>query len=117
MYKIVILSLLLVGFAFSQGEGIDFSNPVETSCSGNGGIVDFTCNIMKTLLVIGPMLAVMALVLAGILYVYASVFVTADQRGKYHTLATNLAIGGIILAAIVGGAGIIVNAGMKFLTA
>lgn len=117
MYKIVFLMLFFVGFAVSSGsEGLDYSNPVETSCSGNGGIVDFTCNIMKTLLIIGPMLAVVSLILAGVIYVYASVFVTADQRGRYHTLATNLAIGGIILAAIVGGAGIIVNAGMKFLT-
>lgn len=116
LYLPLLFAMGLV-FAGSGGEGLDYSNPMETSCPGNGGIVDFTCNIMKTLLILGPMLAVMALVVGGITYVYANVFVTADQRGKYHTLATNLALGGLILAAIVGGAGIIVNAGMQFFTA
>jgi hypothetical protein len=105
-----------LAFAGGEGEGLDYSNPIETSCTGNGGIVDFTCNIMKTLLTLGPMIAVLAIVLGGVVYIYASVFVTADQRGRYHTLATNLAIGGLILAVLVGGAGLIVQAGMQFLT-
>lgn len=114
----MVLSLLLLSTVMASGEGtegLNFSNPVKTTCSGSG-IVAFTCNIMKTLLVLGPMIAVLALVLGGVIYIYANVFVTADQRGRYHTLATNLAIGALLLAAIVGGAGIIVNEGMKFLT-
>jgi hypothetical protein len=70
---------------------------------------------MKSLLTIGPMLAIIGLLVAGMIYIYASVFVTADQRGRYHTLATNLAIGSVILAALVGGAGFIAKAGKGFL--
>ena len=113
--SLVLLSAMGLIFAGGGDDGLDYSNPLETSCGG-GGLLEFTCNIMRTLLLLGPMLAVMALVLGGITYVYASVFVTADQRGRYHTLATNLAIGGLILAALVGGAGIIVQSGMQLLT-
>ncbi|MFH1221948.1 MAG: hypothetical protein V1492_02585 [Candidatus Micrarchaeota archaeon] len=109
---------VLTGALFAQapGGGVDYSNPLETTCGSSGSLVDFTCSIMKTLLTLGPMIAIIALVLAGVIYVYANVFVTADQRGRYHTLATNLAIGALILAALVGGAGLITQAGMKFLT-
>ncbi len=116
-WKSYLALLFALGLVFaSSSSGIVYSKPVETTCGDSGSIVDFTCNIMVTLLTLGPMLAIMALVLGGITYVYANVFVTADQRGKYHSLATNLAIGGLILAALVGGAGIIVDAGMQFLT-
>jgi hypothetical protein len=116
-YILGILLLSVLVFAGGDGEGLDYDEPVETSCGDSGSIVDFTCNIMKTLLMLGPMIAVLAIVLGGITYVYASIFVTADQRGRYHTLATNLAVGGLILAVLVGGSGMIVQAGMKFLTA
>ncbi|MDD5172110.1 MAG: hypothetical protein PHF60_03685 [Candidatus ainarchaeum sp.] len=108
--------IVLAGVFAAEGETIDLSNPSEASCGDSGNIVDFTCNIMKTLLTLGPMIAIIALVLAGITYVYANVFVTADQRGRYHTLATSLALGAIILLALVGGAGAISSAGSKLLT-
>ena len=115
-HMLAILILSALAFASGDGEAVNYSNPVETSCEGSG-IVGFTCNIMKTLLTLGPMIAIVAVVLGGVTYVYASIFVTADQRGRYHTLATHLAVGGLILAALVGGAGIIVQTGMQFLTA
>ncbi len=119
--KTVLLAVLLLGLAFAQAggstgtSGINTDNPAQTSCSDTGGIKDVTCKLMVYLLELGPMVAVIALVLGGVIYIYANVFVTADQRGRYHTLATNLVIGALLLAAIVGGAGILVKSGMGFL--
>jgi len=118
--KTVLLVLLLLGMAFAQaggdtGTGLNLDNPVQTQCSTSGDIMGFTCNIMEYLLELGPMVAVIALVLGGLVYIYANMFVTADQRGRYHTLATNLIIGALLLAALVGGAGIVVKNGMNFL--
>ena len=112
----MILSLVSLVTAQASGvnQGLDTSDPTKTVCTGSG-IYVFTCNIMKTLLLLGPMIAVLAIVIGGVIYVYASVFVTADQRGKYHTLATNLVIGALILAALVGGAGVIINVGKTLL--
>jgi hypothetical protein len=119
-YKILLFTILiLIGATFAQGGPSgkpDISEPWEKQCSGNGGIVDFTCNIMKTLLELGPMVAVIALITGGSIYVYGNVFVTADQRGRYQTLAMNIVVGALILAAIVGGAGILTNAGIDWLT-
>lgn len=108
--------LLLGGLVAAQAADGEFNyeNPSATSCSSTG-FEGFVCGIMKTLLKIGPMIAVIALVLAGFIYIYANVLVTADQRGKYHTLATSLAVGAVILAALVGGAGLIAQAGTSFL--
>lgn len=116
---LIVLAAMFAGAAFAgdSGNDIDLSNPQEASCGDSGNIVDFTCGIMTTLLKLGPMIAIISLVLAGITYVYANVFVTADQRGRYHTLATSLAVGAIILLALVGGAGAISTAGMKLLSA
>lgn len=120
--KSTMLWLLLSGIFFAAGSGSNtndmgsISKPSEMECGSKGDLVGFTCQIMQALLKLGPMVAVIALVLGGIIYIYAGVFVTADQRGKYHTLATSLAVGALILAALVGGAGWIVTAGMKFLT-
>jgi hypothetical protein len=115
-----LLALLLLGMAFAQvsgdsGAGLNLDNPVQTQCSTAGDIMGFTCNIMEYLLELGPMVAVIALVLGGVVYIYANMFVAADQRGRYHTLATNLIIGALLLAALVGGAGILVKNGMSFL--
>lgn len=113
---LTLAAFIVLAGVFAAEDTIDLSNPAEAVCPGGGNIVDFTCNIMKTLLTLGPMIAIIALVLAGIIYVYANVFVTADQRGRYHTLATSLAVGAIILLALVGGAGAINTAGSKLLT-
>lgn len=121
--KYLFFALALFGVLAAQSGGTtsgtnqDYSTPSQVTCPGNGNITDFTCQMMKALLGLGPMIAIIALVLGGIIYVYANVFVTADQRGRYHSLATNLAIGAIILAALVGGAGVITQAGEKFIQA
>jgi hypothetical protein len=116
MFFVAGLGGLLAAQSASSGITVAYSHPSDTVCGSSGNIVDFTCYMMKTLLELGPMVSILALVLAGLIYVYASVFVTADQRGRYHTLATNLALGAVILAAIVGGAGLITQNGEKFLT-
>jgi hypothetical protein len=115
-FAIGLFGLLMAQASGNSGIGVSYSNPRNTVCGSTGNIIDFTCNMMKALLELGPMVSILALVLAGLVYVYASVFVTADQRGRYHTLATNLALGAIVLAAIVGGAGLITQNGEKFLT-
>lgn len=100
------------------GEDFNYADPSNEQCeSKTNGIERFSCNVMQSLLRLGPVLAVAALVIAGMIYIYASVLVTADQRGRYHSLATNLAIGGILLAVLVGGAGLIAQAGKGFLVA
>lgn len=122
--KYLFFALCLLGVLAAQSGGttgsgivVDYSTPSQTTCSNTGNITDFTCQMMEALLGLGPMIAIIALVLGGIIYVYANVFVTADQRGRYHSLAMNLAIGAIILAAIVGGAGVITQASQKFIQA
>jgi|GEM_PF-3880707 len=109
------LLVLLILASVIIGQDADFSDPMEMDCEANSGIENFTCNIMKTLLNLGPMVAIIALLVGGVIYVYANIFVTADQRGRYHSLATSLAVGAVILAALVGGVGFITNAGMTFL--
>ncbi len=113
--KIPIVALVMSGLGLAVDVGQDISKPAEMVCDSSGNIISFTCNIMQSLLQLGPMVAVIALVLGGIIHIYSNVFVTADQRGKYHSVATSLVVGAIILAALVGGAGLLVSSGMKFL--
>lgn len=117
MFRIsrMLFSLLTLGaIVLANAAGVDYSNPINTSCTGSD-IVGFTCNIMVALLSLGPFVAVIALVIGGIIYIYANIFVSADLRGRYHMIATSLVVGALILAAICGGAGIIVSNGMKLL--
>ncbi len=116
--KTVLLAVLLSALAFAQAAGaaLNVDKPEETVCGTGQDFKSFACSVMLYLLQLGPIVAVIALVVGGAIYVYANVFVTADQRGKYHTLAVNLAIGALILAALVGGAGILVKSGMHFLS-
>lgn len=116
MGKYSFLVLLLAGLVAAQAgaDSINYENPAATNCSGSG-FEKFVCELMLSLLKIGPMISVIALVIAGIIYIYANVLVTADQRGKYHSLATSLAVGALILAALVGGAGLLTQAGTSFL--
>jgi hypothetical protein len=113
----VFMLLSIAGVLSAQGDttNLNLEDPVQSECKNGSGIEIFMCNIMVTLLNLGPIVAVLGFVTAGVIYVYANVFVTADQRGRYHTLATNIAVGAIILAAIVGGAGFLTKAGMTFL--
>jgi len=115
--QMILFAVCLAGVALAQTaqSGIDYSDPMKTECTGSGVFV-FTCDMMKTLLAIGPMVAVLALVLGGIIYVYANAFVPADQRGKYHSLAVSLVVGALILAALVGSAGTIIKVGSTLLS-
>lgn len=115
MFVLMLLSLAGVVAAQESTTNLNLEDPALSKCEKGSGIEIFMCNIMVTLLNLGPIVAVLGFVIAGVIYVYASVFVTADQRGRYHTLATNIAVGAIILAAIVGGAGFLTQAGMTFL--
>jgi len=85
------------------------------TCGSTGNVIDFTCGIMQALLTLGPYVAVLSLVVAGIIYGYSNVFVTADQRGRYHTLSMNIVIGALILAAICGAAGLLTQKGLALL--
>jgi len=60
-------------------------------------------SISLTLMNIGPTLSLIMILLAGIIYALAQAQ-TPDKRGKWVGWATNLFIGGLILAAIVVGA-------------
>jgi len=122
--KVMLFMLLLaLGFAFAQsgsGSGnslvqVDLQDPMKTQCGKTGNVIDFTCEIMQALLTLGPYVAVLSLVVAGIIYGYSNVFVTADQRGRYHTLAMNIVVGALILAAICGAAGILTSKGLSLL--
>jgi hypothetical protein len=120
MFKKIMLIFMVLSIAGILGAqatdtNLNMENPVKSECKNGSGIEVFMCNIMVTLLNLGPIVAILGFVIAGVIYVYANVFVTADQRGRYHTLATNIAVGAIILAAIVGGAGFLTQAGMTFL--
>jgi hypothetical protein len=122
MRKILVFAMFLfLGLATAGSSGntlstVDYSDPVSTQCNNTGNIVDFTCGLMVALLTLGPFVAIIALVAGGLIYVYANVFVTADQRGRYHTLAMNVVVGALILMAIVGGAGILAEKGLSFLS-
>ena len=115
MFLFMMLSVAGILGAQSADTNLNLDNPVQSQCTNGSGIEVFMCNIMVTLLNLGPIVAIIGFVVAGVIYVYANVFVTADQRGRYHSLATNIALGAIILAAIVGGAGFLTSAGMTFL--
>ncbi len=114
LMKSWILLCVLIGLLAADGTQ-DISNPAAISCGGIG-IMTLTCNVMHALLQIGPMFAVIALILAAIIYVYAHMFISADQRGRYNTLSTTLALGALILAAVVGASGVIIKSGTEFLT-
>ncbi len=110
----ILVLVSLIAAADGDPAGDIYSNPAGVTCSGIG-LVKTTCDIMHTLLTLGPMIAIIALLLAGVIYVYAHVFVAADQRGRYHTLATGLAVAALILAALVGASGLIIKSGTEFL--
>lgn len=63
-------------------------------------------SISLVLMNVGPTLSLILLLLSGIIYALAQAQ-PPESRGKWVVWATNLFIGGVILAAIVGGATII----------
>lgn len=69
-------------------------------------VVDTLAGIEGTLLQIGPMVAVILIVLGGLSYGLAQAQ-PSDQRGKYITTAYALIAGGIVVAAITGAATLI----------
>ncbi len=113
--QIATFFLGIVGLLAAESGDV-YSNPAGVTCGGIG-LVNSTCQIMQTLLTLGPYFAIIALLIAGFIYVYAHMFVSADQRGKYNTLCASLAVGALVLAALVGASGLIIKSGTQFLTA
>ncbi|MDD5022857.1 MAG: hypothetical protein PHU63_01685 [Candidatus ainarchaeum sp.] len=72
-------------------------------------------SISLSLMNIGPTLSLILILLAGIMYALAQAQ-PPEQRGKWVTWATNLLIGGIVLAVIVGGATVIRDISSQALT-
>lgn len=72
-------------------------------------------SISLVLMNVGPTLSLILLLLAGITYALAQAQ-PAESRGKWISWATNLFIGGIVLAAIVGGATLIRDMALQTLT-
>jgi len=102
LIRAALLCAMLAAVSFA-GSSTTEDSPLTTPCSGTD-LKGFVCNIKETLLYIGPMISVIALVLGGILYISAQIFVSAESRGRYQNVATSLIIGAIVLAALVGGA-------------
>jgi len=69
-------------------------------------IVDVVVEIKKTLITLGPLVAVILVVLGGITYGLAQVQ-PSEKRGQWQSLAVGMIIGGIIVAAVVGAAELI----------
>lgn len=69
-------------------------------------IVDVVVEIKQTLMALGPVVAVILVVLGGITYGLAQVQ-PSEKRGQWQSLAVGMVVGGIIVAAVVGAADII----------
>jgi hypothetical protein len=69
-------------------------------------VVDTLTMIRDALLAVGPIVAVILIVLGGLAYGFATVQ-PSDQRGKYVTTAYALIAGGVVVAAITGAATLI----------
>ena len=63
---------------------------------------------------IAPVISIILIILGGITYGLAQTQ-PADSRGKWQNAAVNLVIGGVIIGAIVGAAGIIQGASENLL--
>ena len=72
-------------------------------------------SISDLLTTIGPTISLIMLLLAGIVYAFAQMQ-PPESRGKWITTAMGLFVGGIIVAAVVGGATIIRDTSMQLLT-
>ncbi len=72
-------------------------------------------SISLLLMSIGPTLSLILILLSGIIYALAQAQ-PPETRGKWVVWAKNLFIGGIILAAIIGGATIIRDIAFQTLT-
>ena len=90
-----LFTIMLFAVLFAQsgnsGDGsnaLNLEKPAETQCGTSGNFVDFSCNIMKALLKLGPIVAVIALIAGGAIYIYAQMFVTADQSWIDHVTKT-----------------------------
>ncbi len=65
-------------------------------------------SIQNTLEYIAPTISVILIILGAFAYGY-SYLQPSDQRGKYINIAIGAIVGGIVIAAIVGGAHLIVD--------
>jgi hypothetical protein len=79
------------------------------------GIVDFVSSIKDTLLNLGPNIAIILIVLAGIVF-GLSYTQPASNRGQWQSIAMGLFIGGVIVAALAGAAELIAKTSSTLLT-
>lgn len=77
-------------------------------------IVNFVGNIKNILLDLGPNIAIILIILAGITF-GLSYTQPASNRGQWQTVAMGLFIGGIIVAALTGAAETIASTSKTFL--
>jgi hypothetical protein len=66
-------------------------------------VVDMVLEWKRTLLALGPAVAVVLIVLGAIVYGLAQLQ-PAEKRGKWQSLAVSMAIGGVIVAAVTAAA-------------
>jgi hypothetical protein len=72
-------------------------------------------DIQAALYTIGPILSVILIILGGIVYGLAQTQ-PAENRGKWQNAAVGMVIGGVVIAAIIGGATLIRETSSKLLT-
>jgi hypothetical protein len=72
------------------------------------GVVETLSSMQNVLLAIGPIVAVILIVLGGLSYGIAMTQ-PSDHRGKYITTAYALIAGGVVVAAITGAATLIAS--------
>jgi len=79
------------------------------------GVVDTLTGVQTDLTSVGYAFSIILIVLGGLVYGYAQMQ-PSDQRGKYITAAYGMIIGGIVVAAITGGAEAISTTSKTLLT-
>lgn len=72
-------------------------------------------DIQSFLYTVGPILSVILIILGGIMYGLAQTQ-PAENRGKWQSAAIGMIVGGIVIAAIIGGATLIRETSSKLLT-
>ena len=79
------------------------------------GVKDTLTGVQTDLTAVGFAFSIILIVLGGLVYGFAQMQ-PSDQRGKYITAAYGMIIGGIVVAAITGGADAISKTSQKLLT-
>ncbi len=79
------------------------------------GVKDTLTGVQTDLTAVGFAFSIILIVLGGLVYGFAQMQ-PSDQRGKYITAAYGMIIGGIVVAAITGGADAISKTSQTLLT-